>query len=69
MNDDSRKNTLLYQAAVDNAVLPEANDLVIYWSQVAHLKNAVGESRFPNLLSLVEGLLSLPHGNADTEAI
>ena len=69
MNDDSRKNTLLYQAAVDNAVLPEANDLVIYWSQVAHLKNAVGESRFPNLLSLVKGLLSLPHGNADTERL
>ena len=45
-------------------ILPtKKDDLLDYWSKIADL------SLYPTLVSLVQGIMSFPHGNADVERL
>lgn len=50
-------------------LLPALDDLDQYWAAVGEIKDSEGISRFPILFKLVQGLLVLPHGNADVERV
>ncbi|CAH0715749.1 unnamed protein product, partial [Brenthis ino] len=66
VDDEWREHALLDHESYD---LHPSDGAEEYWRKVFHLKNALGQSLFPNLKGILNALLVLPFSNASVERV